>query len=108
MQDLSTVPTATDRKNACDAAVAAQAQQSFIDTQEAEKQSKYQAHYSRLIHKWCSESDPNNSATAQSELTLHINNVIDSSVLDGWETDLESRGYTVNRAGTLFVVRLQE
>ncbi len=37
MSDLTTVPTATDRKNACDAAVAEQGEQTYIDAEELKR-----------------------------------------------------------------------
>ena len=110
MSDLTTVPTATDRKNACDAAVAEQGEQTYIDAEEAVKQANIQPLFKLTIFEWCSETNINSKYTAESEKSWPINGgnlAITSSVLDTWQSELEAKGYTIIRSGDNFTVKLE-
>ena len=106
MSDLASVQTAADRKTICDTAVTEQNQQAFLDAEEAAKQAAYQQHWLKVIKAWCNLTETDNPTATQSELALRINTLIDSAVLDTWETDLTNLGYTVVRSGENFTVQL--
>lgn len=103
---MDSVQTATDRKTVCDNAVAQQAQQSFQDAQAAAQQTALQNHFSRRIIDWCDASNLNSPSAAEGTLSMPINNLITSSVLDTWESQLQGRGYTVTRSGENFTLTL--
>ena len=106
MSDLASVQSAADRKTVCDTAVAEQNQQAFLDAEEAAKQAAYQQHWLKVIKAWCNLTETNNPTATQSELTLRINTLVDSAVLNTWETDLAALGYTVTRSGENFTVEI--
>ncbi len=106
MTDLSTVQTAADRKTVCDDAIAAQAEQDFIDAEEAARQQTYVTHFSRVISNWCNETDTESPSATEGTLSLPINEMITGNVLDDWETDLTDQGYTVVRGNASFTITL--
>ena len=77
VEDLTAVQTAADRKTACDL---------FI----ARDPTAMAVYYSQMIKNWCDSTIP----TQPQQLVIPIM-VIDSAVLDQWEIDLASRGYTI-------------
>ena len=103
---MDSVQTGVDRKTVCDNAVAQQAQQSYLDAQAAAQQTALQNHFSRRIIDWCDATNLDSPTSAEGTLQLPINNLITSSVLDTWQTDLEGRGYTVTRSGDNFTLSL--
>ncbi len=109
MTDLTTVPTAADRKIACDAAVAEQAQQAFLAAEANAQQANIQPLFKSAIFEWCSETAIDSRYAAQSEKSWPVNGgdfAITSTVLDTWQAELEAKGYTIVRSGNNFTVKL--
>jgi hypothetical protein len=103
---MDSVQTAADRKTVCDNATAQQAQQTFIDEQAAAQQTAMQNHFSRRIVDWCDATNLDNPTSTEGTLVLPINNLVTSSVLDTWQSQLEGRGYTIARSGDSFEITL--
>lgn len=103
---MDSVQTATDRKTVCDNATANQAQQSYLDAQAAAQQTALQNHFSRRIIDWCNTTSLDSPTSTEGTLSMPINTLITSSVLDTWQTDLQARGYTVTRSGDNFSITL--
>lgn len=96
---LSDVVAETARKSAHDTAVSAEPDAA---TKAAAAQTAMQEHYARAIKCWCECSG---SAAATSEFMLREDS-IDSAVLDTWQSQLEAKGYVIERTGQVFKVKL--
>lgn len=86
VEDLTAVQTAADRKTACDLFIACD-------------QTVMTVYYSQVIKKWCDSTIP----TQPQQLIIPIM-FIDSAVLNQWEIDLTSRGYTITRDSNYFKI----
>lgn len=106
MTDLSTVQVAADRQVVCVNAAAAQAEQAYLDLQETTRQTNYQQHFSKIIANWCNVTDVNSSSATEETLTLPINNMVNGTVLDEWQSKLETKGYIVTRENDMFTIQI--
>jgi hypothetical protein len=106
MSDFADIQGASDRKNVCDAACAAANDPDFIAAQEAARQTAIQNHFKNVISSWCNENSESSSAAMQDNLRLAINDLITSSVLDSWESQLTGKGYVITRDGSYFTIAL--
>jgi hypothetical protein len=104
---MDSVQLAAERKTVCDNAVIYQSDQSFLDEQEASRQIVLQQNISGRICRWCNESNPATRLATEEQWSMPIGNIIASDVLDQWETDLQGRGYIINRDNGLFTITLE-
>lgn len=104
---LDSIQTATDRCQICTSAAALQSDPLYLAHVEAEKQASLQRHYLRLIVNWCNETNTELPGSDVNQLSLPINQLIASDILDGWEASLIAKGYIVNRNVTEFKITAQ-
>jgi hypothetical protein len=97
--DLLSIKTATERADICAQAETRQAEPSYIVERDSSAQESLQKHYLQLIVKFCDESNIEATVAAQGETVLPIDAIITSSVLDEWQSLLESKGYVITRDG---------
>ena len=96
---LSGVAAESERKAAHVAAVAAEPDDA---AKAAATQTAMQEHYARAITCWCECS----GAAAVANQFMMREDLVDSGVLDTWQTQLEAKGYEVERTGQAFKIKL--
>lgn len=104
--DLTAVQSAADRKNACDDAIAVQTDAAYVAARQAAQQTERQIAFSCAIQYWCNLSSNVDVQTTTSSRVFPMNMLVDTAVLDGWESDLTGQGYIVTRDGPNFTVAL--
>lgn len=98
---LSTIQPATNRCASVEAMIAQQNDPAYQAELAAEAQRLLQQHYLNLIVTWC-----NDNQSTQSSTSYPIDCLVTPSVLDGWQSLLESKGYIVARNGTNFTISI--
>lgn len=104
--DLSTVQLNSARTVVKDDAVTAKTDGGYLAAQAAAQQTALQNQWSNCIANWLDVTDPLAENAETVSMDFPINSLIDSGVLDGWETDLTGRGYGVVRSGNMFTVSI--
>jgi len=78
----------------------------FLAAFEAAKQASLVQHYTYRITEWCNETNTSSSQARSSELALPIENLISSTTLDDWETQLTAKNYIIVREDGFFKIQL--
>lgn len=104
---LDSIQTATDRCQICTTAAALQSDPVYLAQVEAENQASLQRHYLNLIVNWCNETNTQLPGSAVGQLSLPINQLIASNILDAWEASLIAKEYIVSRNGSEFKITVE-
>lgn len=97
------IQSANTRQTAYDNCMTMQAQQSYIDAQEAARLAAIEGHYGRVIANWCNQDG--NTADS-SNISLTIMNQVSTDWANAQTATLEGAGYVVNTTADTFTISL--
>jgi hypothetical protein len=106
-QKMDSIQSAGDRCQVCNDANTLQSDPAHLAQRDAENQQSLQKHFLNIITNWCNETNTQTPLAAVGHISLDINMLISSTVLDSWEASLIAKGYIVTRNGPEFKIQVQ-